>query len=193
MRMLQSLRSSEARFRGLFEQAAVGMYLATQDGRFESVNSQLCHTLGYDPADLLGRSRLDVTHPEDRPADVDWVNRLVAGTVTSAAWEKRYLHRDGESIWCALTLSLLPREVGQPLQMVGIVVDIRERRLAVGQRDRVFALSLDMLCVANFEGVLLEVDPACTTTPGWSAAELTSRPLVDFIHPEDHEATLKWA
>jgi PAS domain S-box-containing protein len=65
-----------------------------------------------------------------------------------------------------------------------------ERRLEE-ERDRLFNLSLDLLCVANFEGQLEQVNPAWTQCLGWSAAELTSRPMRDFIHPDDQEATTR--
>jgi len=55
--------------------------------------------------------------------------------------------------------------------------------------DRLFDLSLDLLCIADFEGRLKLVNPAWTSTLGWTAEELTQRPMIDFIHPDDHAAT----
>jgi PAS domain S-box-containing protein len=56
-------------------------------------------------------------------------------------------------------------------------------------RDQLFDLSLDMLCVAGFDGVLQQVNPAWTHCLGWSAEELTSGPMNRFILPEDRDAT----
>ncbi len=56
-------------------------------------------------------------------------------------------------------------------------------------RDRFFELSTDMLCRASLAGWFLEVNPAWTRTLGHSAETLTSRPFVDFVHPEDRERT----
>ncbi|MDA1307698.1 MAG: PAS domain-containing protein, partial [Acidobacteria bacterium] len=55
--------------------------------------------------------------------------------------------------------------------------------------NRLFDLSLDLLCVADFEGRLKLVNPAWTATLGWTAEELTTRPMIDFIHPDDDAAT----
>jgi PAS domain S-box-containing protein len=55
--------------------------------------------------------------------------------------------------------------------------------------DRLFDLSLDLLCIADFDGRLKLVNPAWTSTLGWTAEELTQRPMIDFIHPDDHAAT----
>lgn len=57
------------------------------------------------------------------------------------------------------------------------------------ERSQLFNLSLDLLCVAGFDGMLKQVNPAWTDCLGWSAEELTSRPMVEFILPEDREAT----
>jgi len=55
--------------------------------------------------------------------------------------------------------------------------------------NRLFDLSLDLLCVADFKGRLKLVNPAWTSILGWTTEELTTRPMIDFIHPDDHAAT----
>ena len=60
---------------------------------------------------------------------------------------------------------------------------------ALEELDRLYALSLDMLCVVGTDGYFKRVNPAFTQTLGYSADELKSRPLTDFIHPDDRDAT----
>jgi PAS domain S-box-containing protein len=69
--------------------------------------------------------------------------------------------------------------------------DLAKRKQAEEERDRLFNLSLDLLCVANFEGRLEQVNPAWTECLGWTAEELTSCPMQEFIHPDDREATTR--
>lgn len=57
--------------------------------------------------------------------------------------------------------------------------------------QRLFELSLDLLCVAGLDGFFQKVNPAWTRVLGWSEAELLSRPVADFMHPEDRERTLQ--
>lgn len=65
-----------------------------------------------------------------------------------------------------------------------------KRRRAEEERDRFFELSVDMLCVAGFDGVFQLVNPAWTATLGWTAEELTRRPYIEFVHPDDRGPTV---
>ncbi|GAB1723225.1 MAG: PAS domain S-box protein [Nitrospira sp. CR1.1] len=66
----------------------------------------------------------------------------------------------------------------------------KPRQQADTDLERLFELSLDMLCIANAESYFTRLSPSCTRTLGWSLDELMSRPFLDFVHPDDRASTI---
>jgi PAS domain S-box-containing protein len=90
-------------------------------------------------------------------------------------------------------LLALSRQVVSQLELRRSVSDmlrvIRERRTAEEELSQFFTLSLDMLCIAGFDGMFKHINPAWEKTLGIPIEALLSRPYVDFVHPDDLEST----
>jgi PAS domain S-box-containing protein len=125
-----ALRESEARFRGTFEQAAVGIALAEPDGPFLKINQRYCDILGYSTEEMLSMTYMDITHPDDREATQTFVAQAVSGELERPQMEKRYIRKDGSTIWIKLTLSHVRGENGELVNAIGIVEDISDRKRA---------------------------------------------------------------
>ena len=126
--MQDALAESERRFRGTFEQAAVGMAHVGLDGRWLAVNGRLCEIVGYPRGELLARTFQDITHPDDLDADLGLLARLRAGEIPTYAMEKRYVHKGGATVWANLTVSIVRDDAGAPCYYISVVQDITDRK-----------------------------------------------------------------
>lgn len=127
----QALRESEEQFRAMFEAAAVGMtQVDPVTLRFLRVNAKFCQISGYGAAELLGRPFPEITHPDDREADLTMFRRMVQGMFPATTVEKRYVRRDGPVVWVEVTATLVRDAAGNPARTVGVVHDITERKRA---------------------------------------------------------------
>src|SRR5690606_25841267 len=95
----QALRLSEARFRAVFENAAIGVMLTDLDGRILEANPALGKMLGYEPAELRDLEQNMLVHPEDRIATHQLTQALKENQQPFVKQQKRYLRRDGSVVW----------------------------------------------------------------------------------------------
>jgi diguanylate cyclase (GGDEF)-like protein/PAS domain S-box-containing protein len=124
----REIGEAQERFRRAFEDAPIGMAVATLEGRFLEVNQALCAITGYTPEQLTGTGFSSITHPEDVAADLEVMRRLVAGELQTSADEKRYLRPDGSVVWVARSVTLVRDADGRPLHLLDQIQDITERR-----------------------------------------------------------------
>jgi PAS domain S-box-containing protein len=121
-----ALRESEERFRRVFEEGPLGLALVGRDYSFLEVNNALCQMLGYDQAEFVQKSFVDITHPDDVRADVELAERVFRHEIPFYRIKKRYLKKTGEIIWINLTASVIRGADGQPLYGMAMVEDITE-------------------------------------------------------------------
>jgi PAS domain S-box-containing protein len=134
-RIEEILRESEERFRATFEHAAVGAAQVGIDGRWLRVNRRLCEIVGYTHDEMLGMTFADITHPEDLEADMEQVRAMLRGEREPYTMEKRYVRKDGSTVWVNLTVSLVREASGEPRYFISMVEDISERKRVEEERD----------------------------------------------------------
>ena len=93
---------AEARFRTAFEEAPIGMAIATIDGRFLRVNRALCAFTGRAQDELEGTPIVRLLHPDDREDEAQALARLARGDTASVRGERRWLHPAGTIVWAAV-------------------------------------------------------------------------------------------
>jgi PAS domain S-box-containing protein len=124
------LRVSETRLKALFDNAAVGIAEVDASGAFALANESLCRLLGESGETLRGMKMGDVVHAEDREDLALSMHRLFAGQVADFITEKRFLRRDGETIWVKLTLALARVTGERGAHGVAVIEDITEQKHA---------------------------------------------------------------
>jgi PAS domain S-box-containing protein len=87
------------------------------------------------------------------------------------------------------TIGKQKRARGPELHLDGMRGAEKERT-PVGDHERLFTLSLDLLCIAGFDGYLKYMNPAWVKTFGFSEKELLKKPFIKYIHPEDRARTI---
>ncbi|MET7571381.1 EAL domain-containing protein [Streptomyces sp. NPDC005492] len=125
----QALHATEARFRAVFEGAAIGIGMADLDGNILQVNGALLRMFGVTEQTMGGRNVREWTHPEDAPQTWTLYDELVRGEREHYHVEKAFYRPDGTVLWTNLTVSLLRDADGNPQYQLALMEDTTERRL----------------------------------------------------------------
>jgi PAS domain S-box-containing protein len=207
-RALEELRASEARFKAVFDNAAIGVAMMTLDRRIVQVNPTVMRITGYSPEELFAINPSDMVVPEDRTLDRELFLELVAGQRDQYLVEKRYIRRDGSMFWGRINFALVRDAQGAPLYIVGMIEDINEEKesrqtLAESEaRFRTLYDSAEMGIVlvdlgsegsqpldeARFTQLVANqrLNPAMRRMFGYTAEEMQQTAIASLIYPEDH-------
>ena len=152
------------------------MLVCDMAGTITAVNPAATRMLGWQSADMIGRSITGFIHPGDVPASRAELAKLAGGAWT-LAFENRYRRRDGSYRlldWTAVPDIDCIHWVGR---------DITEQRALARERDRVWALSPVVKLIMALDGTVQSVNPSWTQILGWSEAETLGRSVFDFVDP----------
>jgi len=123
-----ALRESEDRFRRIFEGSPFGITLSEgEHRRILQANPAFCQMLGYTPDELVGRSLVAITHPDERLAQRAFpsLNGVDTGWRTR---EKRYLTKEGAVVWARIRVSVFDPLAGGGPQLLAVVEDVTRQR-----------------------------------------------------------------
>ena len=183
----EALRESEERFRGTFENAAVGIAHTHPEGRFLRVNEKFCAIVGYPREELLEKTWHDITHPDDLAASIDVSAAALRGESPGLPLEKRYLRKDGSLVWGELVISLQRDAAGAPGYLIAIIQDISQRKRleeALRESERRFRTFVDHATDAFFllddRHVVLDVNRQACQSLGYTRDELVGMTPPDF-------------
>lgn len=125
----EALLKSQAEFRAMFDLSGVGMAQADAPAfRFTRVNPRLCEMTGYSAQELLTKTWLETTHPQDRPRGMKELARVLRGKADCWSIQKRCLRKDGSILWVNVHGTALRNETGQTVKIVAMIEDVTARR-----------------------------------------------------------------
>ncbi len=151
-RLAIALRDSEQRFRSAFEQSAVGMALLSPAAETLRINQALADILGHDFERARSLQWNEVLHPDDRADAGASLARVARGEVPSSRAERRYIKRDGSTVWVQVTVSPVLDDNGMPQYLLAQIEDISERHRLTTERQQIEE-RLEMVLDATNDGI----------------------------------------
>ncbi len=148
----EALAASEQHFRVAFDNAPIGMSMiglvGETRGQYLRANDAFCRMLGYEAHEIPLLSLAALTHVDDIERDTELFHRILDGETRSVAFEKRFRHRDGRTVFAWLTSAVAQDAQGEPLYLISHALDVTERRKEQAELERL-ALTDTLTGLAN--------------------------------------------
>ena len=185
------------RFYKYFHQDLIGMAAVTLDGKWLDLNDRLCEILGYPREELVRKTWIELTHPDDLTQATDHFRRLASGDVDHYTLDRRYVRKDGRSVHTTIAVQAFHGDNGGIDCIIGLVEDISARKLAEEalrkseERFRsYFVQGLIGMAVAAPDQRWLDVNERLCEILGYCRDELLKMRWTEATHPDDREADL---
>ncbi|MFA7269412.1 MAG: PAS domain S-box protein [Sterolibacterium sp.] len=187
---------SEERFRAYFERSMVGMAIVSPEKACMEVNEALCRTLGYSRDELLRMHLSALSHPDDAAPDEAQLARLLNGEIDGYSMEKRFIHKNGHSVYASQIIGGVHAEQGGIDYLVVMVEDITERKRAEAEilaSQRNLAAAQQIAHLGSWALDLGHRRLTCSAEMfrifGIPAEEFgtTYETFLNTLHPDDHD------
>lgn len=180
----QNLEQSKKTFKDAFEFSGIGMAIVSPNGKWLNVNKKVQEILGFTKEELTLLTFQDITYYEDLDLDLDLLDQLVRGEISSYEMKKRYHHKNGSLVWAKLSVSIVRNDDGSVKHFISQIQDItREIEFEKEIQDQkekfwtVFNSSYQFTALLNANGILLEINEAALNFGKVSRDEVIMKPL----------------
>ena len=201
-----AVHASELQLREFAQAMPNHVWAARPDGQLDWFNDRLISYSGLTLEELQSSPWHAMVHAEDADrAQRQWAYALLSGQPYEV--EFRLRRADGSYFWHLARAQPIRDEQGRITRWVATNTDIDEQKrtaralanlnenlehqvaVRTAERDRMWRLSTDVMLVADMHGTVLSLNPACTTLLGWEQTEVLGRSFLEWIHPDDLQAT----
>ncbi|MCF8088005.1 MAG: PAS domain S-box protein [Desulfotignum sp.] len=184
-RAQENLRQNEAKLRSMLNASPLAIVLLNRSGRILDSNEEHASRLNVSRDETLGRCLWELlpkevlTHRRRQVESVFETGRPYTGEdKRGAVWNQYHIH------------PAIIDHSGKVQAVIVEAIDITERKMVEKKLSQIFTMSMDMLCIADIHrSSFIKVNPAFSETLGFSESELLGNSFLDFIHPEDIDAT----
>ena len=199
-RTMGELGENEEKYRSIFECAAIGLSILDPDGYVVEANDAVCRFLGYSRSQLIGMHFTQYTHREDIDRDAHLYRALIESENRGYVIDKRYIARDGETVWRFLEVSLIRDHRGFPKYTLVVSLDINRRKRAEAallESEERFAMAMeatrDGLWDWNVGKGEVYYSPGYLAMLGYSPGDVPTQISFweDLIHIADRETALQ--
>ncbi len=113
-------------YKSAFNYSAIGMAFVSLKGEFVEVNHSLANIVGYTKQELIQLTFQDITHPDDLKKDLEYVQKMLDGSLNYYQIEKRYIRKDGSIVPILLFVSFVYNQDGTPKNFLSQIVDMSD-------------------------------------------------------------------
>ena len=176
----ETLKASEELFRNLFTQAPVGIaVIDSLTGHIYTANQKYADIAGLSIDNLQHITWMQMTHPDDIQADLEYMALMNAGKINGFSMEKRYINPDGTIVWINITVAPMHLHNKDNPRHLCIVEDITNRKQAEMEL-RIAAIafeSQEAMVITDAHNIILRINAAFAKTTGYTAKELIGRKM----------------
>lgn len=189
LRECEWAEQTRSKLAAIVESSDDAIYSTDPDDMIVSWNGGAERIYGYSSGEVNGRS-ISLLVPQDRWHELLEIREKVKRGERVDHFETIRVRKDGKQIHVSLSIS--PIRDGEKIVGVSAVSrDVTARKQAEEHLRSFFTISPDLLCIAGFDGYFKQISQSWEETLGYGLDDLLSRPWLDFVHPDDREATIQ--
>lgn len=187
-------RNYQQLLQAILDYAPAIIFAKNTDYRYILTNKKLQDIFDINPEEMIGKTDQELTKFNSLSPNIlaQWETEEqdIINHRKVIEKEETFLINNRLNTYLSLKFPIYDNE-GNPNGICGISTDITARVQAEKDRDRFFTMSLDLLCVAGFDGYFKRLNPEWEKVLGYSLEDLLSKTFIDFVHPEDQEYTIQ--
>jgi PAS domain S-box-containing protein len=191
---MRALQWSEEKYRDLYDNAPIPYFSVDTRGIIRECNKAAHLWLGYEPGELIGKTRLEVYAEESKSKAKDLFEKLKRG-ITIEDEEMTFVRKDGQNVYGLLSMNAIRDENGRVIANRGVVIDITERKrleqalAAEKERLEVTLRSTgDGVISTDLEGKVMFLNRVAEELTGWTQEEAVGKPLREVFHIIDERS-----